>query len=171
MNSKSKGLREQWKSPKLSHGKCLLKHRSGATPRLCLCVAPPPHNPSHSPHPIPNAMSTSELPIDPSLRDPPPQPPPSRSPRKRKARASISAPRPSPRVTRRAAALAGNGQESGEPSRGEEENLIRYAWGRGDSVGCSASCPACRVVIRPASLRKWSSLSGCFFASFLEVFG
>ena len=79
-------------------------------------------------------MSQYELPIDPSLRD---QPTPT-STQKRKARTSLSKPTPSPasRVTRRSAANVNSstGESTGEPARGEEENLIGYVWERGDNV-------------------------------------
>lgn len=50
-------------------------------------------------------------------------------------------------MTRRTAALT-HAHDSGEPARGEEENLIRYAWGRGDAVSVSLPhCPDQRLVI------------------------
>ncbi|CAD6579612.1 MAG: negative regulator of the PHO system [Tremellales sp. Tagirdzhanova-0007] len=84
-------------------------------------------------------MSTSDCIIDPALRDAPRTIPAFRLPRKRNARKSVShtsttlnaSRSPGGRVTRRSAAL-GHALEGEEPTRGEEENLLRYAWAGSD---------------------------------------
>ncbi|WWC86009.1 uncharacterized protein L201_000880 [Kwoniella dendrophila CBS 6074] len=120
-------------------------------------------------------MSTSEIPIDPSLQDAPPQPihqPPGqstvRSPKKvagtkRKTRAggnnAVASSSTSARVTRRStgsAVAATQGQHvtemTNEPSRGEEENLNGY-WGPANTKRARRSSPTKRSKPSAASVR------------------
>ena len=111
--------------------------------RVCFRHSPfPKRGPPH----IPTSMSTSECIIDPALRDHPRPLTAFKSPRKRVARKSVSdastilnaSRSPGARVTRRSAASS-HARENDEPTRGEEENLLRYTWGGSDGVSLLGS--------------------------------